>query len=1384
MSVIGSNILAGASGGAGAAAADFKIERSLRFNPADTAHLDRTPSTAGNRKTFTFSAWVKLSGIGTGFYTIFQADSDDFRISSNVIGLNNSGTAVTSTTAVYRDPSAWYHVVLVVDNTLSSNRTKIYVNNSLEAQGDTYSQNENTPFNNTAAHYIGRNPNASGREFDGYLADVHFIDGQALAPTDFGEYDDHNVWQPKEASFTSPNDGTIWSSSLSSAAGFQSSAPATNVFDGDIFSKAATPSNTGGYYTGETNAIEFIPSSSIPFTSSVKVTGRGTGQTTAKAKIDTGSGYGSEINLSGDGIETVFSGSGNLVKLKVWTVTYAGENELGAILIDDVPLVDGVGKYGINGFNLDLSDGSSNVALGYDQSVATPSPNPDGGMDVVTYTGNGGTQDIGGLGFKPGLVWIKSRTTTQNHKLFDIVRGTGKELVANLTDAEFSDSNQLSAFNSNGFSVGSGLAVNQSSQNYVAWTWRAGGSAVANTNGTLNSQVSANNDYGFSIVSYTGSLGTGSFGHGLSTAPSFVIIKNREESQNWTIYHKSLTLGDYFKFTTDAAIDYPMFNDAHPNSSVVYVGNDDQVSKNGIDYIAYCWSEVSGFSKFSSYTGTGASGNKQTLGFKPRWVMIKCYTNAGQEWVIFDTKRNPSNPADDYLYAQSSATEASYSDRRIKVLDDGFEFYGDDGAINFNNFGYIFIAFADRPGNNFDVNNLVATVVNYNSTLTAISSSETVGSPENAFDNDTSTTVSGITGGIKFTPLGGSQSNVTSLRFYSKSFGQGGRIKLNGTTIETDYDFGQGGWYSFSSTALSNIGNTLTSFEWDRQPGSGSNNNDYLYGVEINGNVLVNTGNFEDIDSLIDTPTNYDDGTNVGGNYATLNPLQNGATLANGNLDASSGQNKAVFATIPVGETGKKFYWEATLNGSNLQQVGIADVAVGKTSTAPGDAGSEGYILLTNGSIYHEGSTTSTGHSTFTTGDVVGIKYDDTTRSISWNKNGGSFFGAVTVDDGRRYAPVFGSGGGSDQISVSVNFGQRPFAYTPPTGHVSLCTQNLPDPTIADGSDYFDVITRNGLGSSGGNITGLGFSPDLVWEKARSTTSDHYLMDTVRGATKDLRSNKTQAENTNANYLTTFNSDGYTVGSADWSTSTTVVSWAWDAGSSTVSNTDGSITSNVRANASAGFSIVSYTANGTNSTVGHGLNAAPELVIIKGRDSVAENWKVYHKEFGTSGSLHLNLTTQDASSTAFNQTAPTSSVFSIGIHSATNQNTKNYIAYCFAPVEGYSAIGSYTGNGSSDGPFVFTGMRPKWILIKHSSANGNNWIIYDTSRNTSNVAGKQLYPNLNAAEADATLATHARLDIVSNGFKLRGSHSSFNTNNETMIYAAFAEHPFKTARAR
>jgi hypothetical protein len=333
-----------------------------------------------------------------------------------------------------------------------------------------------------------------------------------------------------------------------------------------------------------------------------------------------------------------------------------------------------------------------------------------------------------------------------------------------------------------------------------------------------------------------------------------------------------------------------------------------------------------------------------------------------------------------------------------------------------------------------------------------------------------------------------------------------------------------------------------------------------------------------------------------------------------------------------------------------------------------------------------------------------------------------------------------------------------------------------------------DVRLYTGTGSSLTPTSTLGFNPDLIWIKSRSAATDHALYDAVRGAQARLESNTADAEVTSDGGVTAFNSAGFTVGTlAQVNTSSaTYAAWAWDAGSSTVTNTSGSISSQVRANASAGFSIVTYTGTGANATVGHGLGVSPSLLIIKSRGT-ARNWIVWHSAFGAAGStdyLYLNSTLEkggDGGDFWWNTTVPSSTVFSLGSSVAVNESTVNYVAYCFAPVAGYSSFGSYTGNGSADGPFVYTGFRPRWVMVKNSTSNGggnSSWLLVDTARGDYNVVNSFLLANTTGAEGSV-----GYLDILSNGFKLRATGDRVNAS-ATYIYAAFAENPFQYARAR
>ena len=345
-------------------------------------------------------------------------------------------------------------------------------------------------------------------------------------------------------------------------------------------------------------------------------------------------------------------------------------------------------------------------------------------------------------------------------------------------------------------------------------------------------------------------------------------------------------------------------------------------------------------------------------------------------------------------------------------------------------------------------------------------------------------------------------------------------------------------------------------------------------------------------------------------------------------------------------------------------------------------------------------------------------------------------------------------------------------------------TYAIPDGRVAMAATLY---TGNGGTQAVSNaVNGVSFQPDWVWLKSRSAATDHKLTDSVRGVTKGLVSNSTAAETTDTQGLTAFSSGGFTVGTnTDYNNlAATYVAWQWKAGGTAVSNTAGSITSSVSANTTAGFSVVTYTGTGANATVGHGLGVAPSMVIVKNRGST-DVWSVYHSSLGATQLIILNRTDATATvSTAWNSTAPTSSVFSLGTLADTNRSTYNFVAYCFAPVAGYSAFGSYTGNGSADGPFVYLGFRPRWLMIKRSSSASvtYGWQMYDTSRQPANTASSD--PNLWADTSAAEGTGNYTFDLLSNGFKLRSSGVNENASGDTYIYAAFAENPFKYANAR
>ena len=699
-------------------------------------------------------------------------------------------------------------------------------------------------------------------------------------------------------------------------------------------------------------------------------------------------------------------------------------------------------------------------------------------------------------------------------------------------------------------------------------------------------------------------------------------------------------------------------------------------------------------------------------------------------------------------------------------------------------------------GNNFTVHNLSVTCGNGSYVTNTTGTPYSAGAAINAFDDDDTTYMLSNAAnsfyGVTFSP-----GLTGTLRLYaSRSTSTDGRLKVNGTeyTSSLPTGFASPSWVTISYPEAS-----ITSIEVDRYAP--------LRKVEVDGVVLVDNAAPANAgcDSLFDSPTNGTQtdtgaGGEVSGNYCTWNPLcvTTNNTLSNGNLEAAhtastgwtgnpNGTNYAMFVGT-MGVTSGKWYWEGTWTSSTTGAVGIVNVGTGLEYYVGYAAKSVGY---TSTYVYNNGFGSAVGSMpSYAQGDIIGVAIDMDNGKLYFSKNG-TFInsgdpaaGTGNVASGLQGETIFPAVSqlsSASGISFTANFGQRPFAYTAPSGFKALCTANFDTPTIEDPSTVMDAKLWTGNGTSQ-TITGYNFSPDFVWIKNRTATGalaeHHALFDQIRGATKVLYSSLPNSEPTQTNGLTSFTSDGFALGSDGKVNKNTdaIVGWAWDGGSSTVSNTDGSITSSVRANASAGFSIVSYTGNNTNgATVGHGLNVAPSWIIIKNR-SVSYDWVVLYTD--TSKKLYLNLTN---SADSYTQTTRTSSVFTLENGTAVNGNGNDMIAYCWAPVEGYSAFGSYTGNLLNDGPFVYTGFRPKWVMIKRTDSTGN-WVIWDAERSGYNAANDTLVAeNSNPENA---FVNNNELDILSNGFKIRITRAILNASNGNYIYAAFAETPQKFARAR
>ena len=774
----------------------FEITNSLRFNDDDSAFLSRTPSSASNRRTFTFSCWFKYThGTGQNIWTAgddvnnrthidFNSDGS-FQIESKSGG---SEQFKLEGTPKYRDPAAWYNLVWAVDTTASSasDRVKAYINGSevTFSSANYGSQNIDTAINNTVLHVIGKRSYADSNYFNGYIAEVNFIDGLALTPSSFGETKE-NIWIPKDTSgltfgtngfrlqFKNSSVGSASSSTVGAdTSGNDHHLSSNNITTTDNMTDSPTDNhatmnpaaNTFFQGTFSDGNLQIVPGS---FTFATSTIGMTSGKYYAEVEFEANSAAQMLCGISrvepvanGDNLGSkngqigYYNVNGNKLVNGATAASYGATYTVGDIIGIAVNMDDGeieffknnasqgtitgaidttktyffasgdfssannntmIWNYGANAFTYTPPSGFEKLS-----TANLPNPaidpaqgeNPTEYFNTLTWTGNTATsRAFTGVGFQPDWLWSKSRSATRSHALFDSVRGVTKYLASDSSAAEISSpsSGFLSSFDADGFTATEGSSnfqnLNNNSETYVGWLWKAGGSAASNSNGSITSSVSVSTEAGFSVVSYVGTASNSTIGHGLNSTPDMLIVKNRDRSAQWTVWHNGLNANQIFELSTNAGVqtDNIFWNNTFPTSTVFSVAGpgDNSTNASGEDIIAYCFHSVEGYSKFGTYTDSVVGSDFENTspfvytGFRPAWLMIKS-TSSGRDWVIYDNKRTPDNGV--YLESNTSTGEQTdATNHDVSFLSNGFKIRGGSGDINTTGESYVYMCFADQP---------------------------------------------------------------------------------------------------------------------------------------------------------------------------------------------------------------------------------------------------------------------------------------------------------------------------------------------------------------------------------------------------------------------------------------------------------------------------------------------------------------------------------------------------------------------------------------------------------------------------------------------------------------------------------------------------------------
>ena len=1398
----------------------YQISKSLRFNSADSAYLSRTPASSGNRQTWTWSGWVKLGALGVGsiFHTYgptgFGIQGSVSITSSNTIDFifdyNGGSRWNLVTTPVYRDPSAWYHIVIVADTTnlTQADRMRIYVNGAriTAFSTDNYPTiSANGTLNQAYSHAIGAQTDASN-PFNGYLSEINFIDGEALTPSSFGETDAiTGRWKAKAYAGTYGTNGFYLP--------FTNQGTTQNLFTySEDFSNAAWTKHQS---TVTVNAAE-APN----------------GTTTADKLIETASAQDHQLNRAYTAVDnttytlSAYAKAGERTVFRLYLQNKAGTYNYSdfdlvtgtiSILSGVVPAITAVGNgwyrcsvtanagTGANASPLAfLSYGTANAGSGTNglfvwgaQIEAGSSAGP------YMYTGASAQASTLAIGADASVATGGYNNWVSNN--LSVTPGVGND---SLTDSPSNYGTISTTLVNDTYQISKSLRFNSADSAYLSrtpasasnrktWTWSGwvkrgtlGGNNVfmGNTDASgyngLYFQFDTNNNITI------GDYGVGSYVWVLTTSQVF------RDTSSWyhivaTFDSTQVTLSDRVsvyingtKITAFSTATYPSPKDLDGRINSTQLTSIGRLgSYNGFYFDGYL-AEVNFIDgqaltptsfgtrdintylwKPKAYTGTyGTNGFYLNFSDSSNTTAITLGKDqaGSNNWTPsgtpgFSVSAGPGNDSlvDSPTYYgtdtgvggeargnyctlnPNSTTAGTFSNGNLRFVGPSSPWARANGTINVSSGKWYYeVTLANAPfsprfassgwnGFGFGPSSV------FNSSAGANSATDALVLVDSGYLNN----------------FAGSAVDVGALA-------SGDVLSVAVDLDANTYTFRRNNTQIATGTIGGTAGRLLTPciISYDGQYGVMDVNfgqRPFIHAAPSGFRAL------RDYNKL-PTPT----GGEVRGNYCTLNPLDKGssATLSDGNLVLSLSAASSVRGTIGV--SSGKWYWETILGGTS-----------GAIGIAKGDTLLSSYVgRYTDQWAYGQNATKVTGNVatayglTFTTSDIIGVAFDADSGQLTFYKNGSSQGVAFSGLTNGPYFPAFGDN--SATTNHVTNFGQRPWAYDAPFGFLPLCTTSLPQPIVQKPSSYMDVVTYTGNNASRG-ITGLNFSPDLVWIKSRSASTWNFLFDAVRGATKWLASNQTGADATNTTSLTSFDSGGFSLStdpapdtSTGWNADTaTYVAWAWDE------------------SPIAGMDIVSYTGNGTGLGVAHGLGVAPAMYITKSR-SATTGWYVYHRSL-SGNAIYLNSTAASVANSGQIASFPSSSFFSPGNHADVNTNNATYIAYLFAEVEGFSKIGSYTGNGSADGPFIYCGFRPRYALFKYAGGVAN-WTILDSARNQENVADDYLIASGSSAEATGFDA----VDFVSNGIKIRYSGTSLNASGGTIIFAAFAESPFKYARAR